>query len=296
VGSPASELLEICRGNLARIESCDQIADGCEVVFHLAAAATGATAVLFRDNVIATRKLIEIVSRGSARRFVLVSSLAVYDTGGLRAGDIVDERCPLDPEPHRRDAYTYSKIAQEQVAWEAYRDLKLPLVVIRPGVLYGPGRDCLTTRVGLRLGKMLVRMGGKQLLPYNFVENCAEALALAGTTAGVEGEAFNVVDDDPPTARELVRQYRREVQPLRVVPVCHPAIGPLSGLFEWYNRRSGGQLPSVLTRYKSKAQWNPLRYSNAKVKARFGWKPQTRFPEGLRETFSWLRHDSPTPV
>ena len=48
------------------------------------------------------------------------------------------------------------------------------------------------------------------------------------------------------------------------------AIGPLSGLSEWYHRKSGGQLPAILTRYKSQAQWKPLRHSNARAKALLG--------------------------
>jgi nucleoside-diphosphate-sugar epimerase len=295
--APAGEdLLEIYPGSLGRLAACPDVADGCDVVFHLAAAATGATAVLFRENVIGTRELIDVVGRGPVRRFVLVSSLAVYGTGALRAGDVLDERCPLDPQPHRRDPYTYSKVVQEQVAWEAHRQGRLPLVLVRPGVLYGAGRDCLTTRVGLRLGNVLVKMGGRQPLPYTFVDNCAEAVALAGLVPGVEGEAFNIVDDNPPTADDLVTRYRREVRPLRVVPVYHAAIAPLSGLFEWYQRRSCGQLPAVLTRYKSTAQWKVLAYANAKAKTRLGWRPRIGFAEGLQETFTWLRERPLIPV
>jgi nucleoside-diphosphate-sugar epimerase len=261
------------------------------VVYHLAAALAGTPAVLFMDTVVATRKLIELLAVHPVSRFVLVSSLAVYGTNELRPGDLLDEQCPLDPQPHLRDPYTYSKVAQEQVAWDAHRAGKLSLVVVRPGVIYGPGRDCLTSRVGLRVGNVMVKMGGKQPLPYTHVENCAQAVALAGTTAGIEGEVFNIVDDDPPTSRELLKQYRRRVKRLRVLPVWHSAINPLSRLCEWYARWSDGQLPAILTRYKSLAQWKPLQYSSAKAKTRLGWQPQVTFAEGLEQTFAWLRQE-----
>jgi hypothetical protein len=74
-----------------------------------------------------------------------------------------------------------------------------------------------------------------------------------------------------------------------VLPVLQFAIGPLSRLCESYYRCSAGQLPAVLTRYQSMAQWKSLRYSNAKAKALLGWQPQIAFAEGLQQTLVWLR-------
>jgi nucleoside-diphosphate-sugar epimerase len=281
--------LEIAQGNLGKIDRSPEVFENCDVVYHVAAALTGPAAVLFLDNVVATRKLMEVVSRSNVRRFVLVSSLAVHGVSRLKTGAVLDETCPLDPEAYQRDAYTYSKIVQEQAAWESHAQGRLPLVVVRPGVIYGPGRDCLTNRVGLRLGRLVLRMGGRQVLPYIHVDNCAQALVLAGTVPGIEGQSFNLVDDDPPTGRQLLKRYQREVGRVHVVPVAHFAIPPLSCLSEWYHRWSQGQLPAVLTRYKSRAQWLRLRYSNARAKAVLGWKPETGFEEGLQETFAWLR-------
>ena len=50
-----------------------------------------------------------------------------------------------------------------------------------------------------------------------------------------------------------------------------------------------GQIPAVLTPYKSNAAWKPLRYSNAKAKAQLGWTPEVNLEEGLQRTFAWLR-------
>src|SRR5262249_8485384 len=146
------------------------------------------------------------------------------------------------------------------------------------------------------LGRFLLRMGGRQPLPYTFVDNCARAILLAGTVPAVEGQVFNVVDDDPPTARELVRLYRSEVGRLRGITVPGWAISPLSALCEWYHHWSRGQLPAVLTRYKSDAMWRPLRYSNARAKAVLGWAPETDFASGLRQTFASLRADRASRV
>jgi nucleoside-diphosphate-sugar epimerase len=284
--------LEIVRGQLSRPDVCAKVLEGCDTVYHVAAEMTGATAVLFMGNVVTTRVLLEAACSVGIRRFVLVSSLGVYGTADIPTGGSLDESCPLDPNAHLRDPYSYSKVAQERVAWRTHAMMGLPLVVVRPGVIYGPGRDCLTGRVGLRLGNFMLVMGGRQEMPYTHVANCAQAVVLAGEVAGVEGQAFNVVDDELPTGRQLLKRYRAEVGRLRHLRVPSWAIPPLSGLCEWYHRQSRGQLPAVLTRYKSQAMWRSLHYPNERAKRGLGWRPEVALEAGLQETLAWLRENS----
>jgi nucleoside-diphosphate-sugar epimerase len=248
----------------------------------------GATAVLFLSNVVATRKLLQVVSAAKVGRFVLVSSLGVYGTAHLRPWDRLDEGCPLDTQPHLRDPYTYSKVKQEELAWEAHHGGRVQLVVVRPGIIYGPGRDCLSHRVGLQIGGLLLKMGGLQQVPYVYVDSCALGVLLAGTAPKAEGQVVNLLDDDLPTASRLLQLYRQSVRPVRALPVPHWAIGPLSRLCEWYHGYSRGQLPAVLTRYKSDAHWKPLTYSNDRAKALLNWRPGVSFAEGIHRTFAWL--------
>src|SRR6185503_11665469 len=97
------------------------------------------------------------------------------------------------------------------------------------------------------------------------------------------------VDDDPPTGRQLLRRYRKAVGGVRAVPVPQLLIQPLSRACEAYHRYSKGQLPAVLTPYKSAAMWKGLRYSNEKAKRLLGWRPAVGFDEGLERTFAALR-------
>ena len=100
----------------------------------------------------------------------------------------------------------------------------VPLVVVRPGVVYGPGRDWISSRIGLRLGDRLLQMGGRHLVPYTYINNCQDAICLAGTTPGIAGEAFNVLDDDLPSANALLRRHLRDVGRLRVTSIPSSAI------------------------------------------------------------------------
>src|SRR5947209_18733266 len=62
--------LELVFGTLSRLD--DSALEGCNTIYHVAAAMKGATAVLFLNNAVATRHLIERAGRSRVRRFVLV--------------------------------------------------------------------------------------------------------------------------------------------------------------------------------------------------------------------------------
>jgi nucleoside-diphosphate-sugar epimerase len=278
-------------GELTDARSCSDLIDNCDAVVHLAARMTGAPSVLFASAVVGTRTLVDAAVERRVRRFVLVSSVAVYATAGLPANSVVDESCALDPKPHLRDAYTYSKIEQERVAWDAAQR-GLPLVVVRPAVLFGPGRTVLSGRVGLRIGPLMVRMGSHRLIPCSYVENCARAVALAVEVPGVDGQAFNVVDDQLPSAREMFRAYTRGVASVPAITVPQWAIPSIVGAYEWCSRRSNGQFPPVVTRYRSSAQWKPLCFSNQRAKRVLGWRPSVPLGDALQITIAALRRNT----
>ena len=282
--SDAASRVKFVFGSLNDAGVCQALAASAPVGYHIASSLSGSAAALFSANVVATRTLLRAVRASGCRRVVLVSSMAVYGTYQLPKHTVLDEGCPLDPTPQQRDPYAFSKIVQEQVCWNAREEWNLPLVVIRPGMIYGPGRDFLSARVGLKVGPLMVRLGGSQPLPYTYVDNCAEAVVLGGTQDGIEGESFNIVDDELPTGRTLIRERRKHGARVPAIAVPLWAVMPMARCYTAYAKYSEGQLPSILTPYRAAAQWNTLRYSNAKAKTRLNWTCRTSLADGLRLT------------
>ena len=281
----ALDKLEFVYGSLQDHRDLRSAVSGCDVVFHLAAAIKGTAPALFLDTVVGTRALTTAVADLPIRRFVLVSSLAVYGTYDMPRGMLLDERCAIDTLPHRRDPYTYSKIAQEQVCWEAYRDRGLPLVVVRPGVIFGPGRATLIGRVGLTAGSLVVRLAGRSRLPCTYVDNCADAVLLASRPEKAVGRAYNIVDDGAPTAKEVVRLHRRHRGSLRVIPIPAMLVPAAAAVFEWYWERGGRLLPPVFTKYRA-ALWKPLRYTHRAATEDLDWQPRVGMDVALQRTFA----------
>jgi nucleoside-diphosphate-sugar epimerase len=280
----AGDRLEFVYGSLQDHPDLRTAMVGCQQVFHLAAALKGTAPALFLDTVIGTRALVNAAATLPIERFVLVSSIAVYGTYDLQRGSLLDERCAIDSEPHLRDPYTYSKIVQEQVCWEAHRAQGLPLVVIRPGVIYGPGRPTLLGRVGLAAGGLLIRLGRGGQLPCTYVENCADAVVEAARTESAIGRAYNIIDDEMPAAKDVIRLHRKYRTPLRVIRIPTVLVPSAAAVFEWYWERSGRLLPPVFTKYRA-ALWKPMRYTHRAATEDFGWQPRVATGVALQKTY-----------
>lgn len=286
VGEALWPNVEIARGDLMNPADCRASVDGIDLVYHAAAGLTGSTAVMFLNTVVPTRRLIDACVEQPVKRFVLVSSLGVYGAAGLKRNSVLDESCPVDATPHLRDPYTYSKVVQEQAAWEAHQERGLPLVVIRPGVIYGPGRGALSNRIGLQVGGRMLRIGGGRQLPYVYVDHVATALRQAGIEPGIVGEAFNVLDDDLPSGKKVLGMYGSAGRCVKSLWIPQCTIGPLSSLYERYSRWSEGQLPAVITRYRTDSMWKPLRFTNAKARQRLKWSPHLSFAEAFERSIA----------
>ncbi len=281
LGDELWQNIEIVSGDVGSEGTYRAALEGVDVVYHLAAGLAGGASTLFLNSVVPTRTIMRASATATVRRFVLISSLGVYGAGNLRPWSTLDETCPVDPLPHLRDAYSFSKIVQEQICREIAHGGGMQLVVIRPGVVIGPGRGALSNRLGLSLAGVTGRIGSSRQLPYTYVDNCAAAICLAGSAPDAAGETLNVLDDELPSVRGVLAAYKRHGRKVRSFWVPQGAIGPLSSLYEWYHNYSQGQLPGVVTRYRTDNFWKPLRFSNQKAKRLLAWAPHVPMTEAL---------------
>jgi nucleoside-diphosphate-sugar epimerase len=155
--------------------------------------------------------------------------------------------------------------------------------------VYGSGNEAITGRVGIGTFGIFLHLGGSNILPLSYVENCADAIALAGLKRGVDGEAFNIVDDDLPSSRQFLRLYKRHVRSFRSFYLPHAVSYGLCGLWEKYSNWSEGQLPPVFNRSRWHAYWGRTQYSNEKLKTRLGWTPKVPTSEALQRYFQSCR-------
>jgi nucleoside-diphosphate-sugar epimerase len=121
------------------------------------------------------------------------------------------------------------------------------------------------------------------------VDNCAEAIVLAGLKKGIEGQIINIVDDDLPKSTEFLNLYKRKVRNFFSIPIPYPAWYLFNALWEKYSKSSGGQLPPVFNRRSCAVYWKSNSYSNKKAKELLGWEPRVPMSEALDKFFAYMR-------
>jgi nucleoside-diphosphate-sugar epimerase len=282
---PPGARIEVLKGNLLSRDDCETASKDVAVIYHLAAG-TGEKSFpdAFLNSVVATRNLLQASLRcARLPRFVLVSSFAVYSNCQKPQGRLLDESCPIEEHPELRgEAYCFAKVRQEQIVSEYGKNHGIPYVVVRPGSVYGAGTGEITGRVGIVAFGPFLHMGGSNTIPFTYVDNCAEAVVLAGLVNGVDGEVFNVVDDDLPSSRQFLRLYKKNARRFKSIYVPHVISYALCYLWEKYSHWSEGQLPPVFNRKRWHSEWKKTRYSNKRLKTRLGWTPRVPTAEGLR--------------
>jgi nucleoside-diphosphate-sugar epimerase len=292
VGGQHAAGVDVIRGNLLSRDDCIKATKDVAVIYHLAAG-TGEKSFpdAFMNSVLTTRNLLDAaLGHGVLRRFVNVSSFAVYTNRNKPHRGLLDESCPIEAHPERRgEAYCYAKVKQDELVVGYGTKHGIPYVLVRPGSVYGPGQRGITGRVGSGAFGIFLHLGGTNVIPFTYVDNCAEAIVLAGIRKGVDREVLNVVDDDLPTSRQFLRLYKRHVRPFRSIPVPRLVSYLLCAAWEKYSTWSEGQLPPVFNRRTWHAYWKGSRYTNTKLKALLGWTPDVTTAEGLRRYFESCR-------
>jgi nucleoside-diphosphate-sugar epimerase len=243
------------------------------------------------NSVVATRNLLEAsLVNARLRRFVNISSFAVYTNTRKPRRRLLDESAPIEQNAgSARDAYCYAKVKQDEIVIEYGKRFAIPYVIVRPGSVYGPGKAALTGRVGTGAFGVYLHLGGSNRIPLTYVDNCAEATVMAGLVKGIDGEVFNVLDDHLPSSRQLLRLYKKHVGHFRSIYIPHTLSYAFCWLWEKYSEWSEGQLPPVFNRGRWHAEWKKTRYSNAKLKSRLGWTPRVPMAEGLARYFEGCR-------
>lgn len=290
-GFPAARLT-VVHGNLLSPGDCRRAADGAVLVYHLAAGTGKSFPGCVLDSAVATRNLLDALAGSpTLKRFVNVGSFSVYSNATLRRGAVLDESCPVERAYTARfDAYAYGKTKQDDVVAEYGTKHGVPYTILRPGVVFGPGRGgSILGRCGIDTFGFFMHVTGRFPIPLTYVDNCAQAIVLAGLAEGIDGEVFNIVDDDLPSSSRLLRLTKRNLGRFFSVRVPYPACLAFSCAWEKYAAWSGNQLPPLFNRRMCAAYHKGNRYSNEKLKRLLGWSPTVPMDEALRRYFEYRR-------
>jgi nucleoside-diphosphate-sugar epimerase len=247
----------------------------CQAVIHAAAHLGGDAQAHEADTLRGTQTLLEAM-QGTQARLVLVSSIAVYDTMRVPPDGVLDESGPMEDADAARDSYTRAKLRQEILC----RAAGVPLWILRPGAIYGPGRSWHAL-LGFWAWKAHVLINSAGELPLTHVDHTAWALVEAATRAPAGVPVLNLLDDDRPTRARYLRAHRRMTGwPRLVLPVRY---GLWLGLIRLL-KPLASRLPGLFREPILRARMMPLRWPNTALRHTLGGEDRDTFEAMLSRT------------
>jgi dihydroflavonol-4-reductase len=272
-------------GDLTDASAVRRAAEGCEVVYHIAATyreAGQSDAAYARVNVDGTRHVLEAARAAGARRVVHCSTGGVH---GHIASPPANEDAPFAPG----DVYQRTKLAAERLAAEFGRAGSPEVVIARPIGIYGPGDTrFLKMFRGIARGRFPMLGRGDVFYHLTYIDDLVRGFQLCGEVPGAAGRTYILAGPEYTTLAQLVALVAGElgVAPpkihLPIWPVwllgamCEAVCVPLRIEPPLYRRR-------VDFYSKSRA------FDTARARSELGYNPTIDLRTGIRRTAEWYR-------
>ena len=278
----------LIEGNLRDRESVRRAASGVDVIVHAATSKGGPWSEYYADNVQSTEWLLEEAVRNRVKRFVLLSSVSVYDHSRIKNGDILDENSPKEPRPN---FYAQSKIEAEALVEKFHRDQGLATAIIRPACIYGQGGNWYPSRLGFSAGRNYAVLGrGGSIVPLSHTDSVTDIVWRSISLDAAAGQAYNVVEDEPVSRIAYLRLTRKHLFPAMKI-IRFPywlarfiAWGLRSGL-----KLAGQNPPTRLAPQALRLFALSVFYDNQKARKELGWRPKQDVMESIAGMLQWHR-------
>ncbi|WP_437673252.1 NAD-dependent epimerase/dehydratase family protein [Sorangium sp. So ce131] len=241
-------------------------------------------AEFFRINVGGTRNLLDAAKAAPAlERFVFVSSLAAV-------GPSLDGRpVAADARPSPVTRYGRSKLEAERLVL-AEKDA-LPVVVLRPPMIYGP-RDQESFAFFQSVARRFLPMlgDGRNTLSVIYATDAAAACVRALESDAPSGRAYFIDDGRVYVWRDMLADVEAALgaRAFVRVGVPFPLVRGAALASEGLSRLTGK--PVMLTRDKlnelAAAHWV---CDSSEARKELGWAPEVSWPEGTRRAVAWYR-------
>lgn len=275
--------VELVAGDLRDVASLRRAVEGMDVVYHIAA--------LFRPenvsrkdmwdaNVQGTQDLLDAAIEAGVKRFVHCSTVGVH-------GDIKTPPATEDTPYGPGDYYQESKTEGERIALRYMAEGRLPIVVFRPGGIYGPGDlRFLKLIKAIKSRKFIMLGSGNVLYQMIYIDDLVDGIILCGTKPDAVGNIYILTGEPPVTLNQLVSVIAEVVgvRPTRlrlpVMPVylagllCELIFKPLGIHPPLYRRRV-----DFFRKTRS--------FDISKAKRELGFRPKTDLRSGIQTTVDW---------
>ena len=278
--------VEVKFGDITNKKSIEGVTKDIDTIIHLAAHMRFHTKweKLFSTNVAGTLDLAEDAIKNGVSHFIYASSTEAI--GPVKTVP-ADENHPYNP------AYQYgiSKMMAEKILNKLKNEKNLPVTILRPTGVYGPGDlyVTLSTVRAVKKGKLnRIPGGGNKFVHFTYIDDVVQGFikALEKPEAAI-GETFIIASDDYHTYKEaftIIAEILGIDPPKKSIPVPIAYIGIwFIELMNRLRRIDDFAMHASVVRDMTKNR----AYSNKKAKEMLGFQPKYTFREGMKITIEW---------
>lgn len=279
--------VEFVFGDLADKASVAEALRGIDVVIHAAAGTRGSKADCENGTVLGTCNVLDLCKHNGIRKLVYISSCSVYGVADYKTNQVVTEESGLERFPWLRGDYSASKQRAESLVTDAMKSGDFPIVILRPGTIYGPDGEAYTPLMGLSLANRIFFVFGSGMfeLPLVYIDNLIDAILRSVSSDSANNQTFNVVD----TGRITKKQYMQKLIQ-QLYPKSRSVYLPYSLLYclTWLQEKAFGLVrrTPILTRYRLISSQRQIKYDVSKIRSTIGWQPRVTFDQAVAEIVS----------
>ena len=261
--------IEIISGDIRDPFFCNQICEGVDTIFHLAALIAIPYSYIapqsyVETNITGTLNICKAALDKNISRVIHTSTSEVYGSAQYVP---IDESHPLQAQ----SPYSASKIGADAMAMSFYNSFELPLTIARPFNTYGPrqsARAFIPTIIS-QIASMQPQLKLGDITPtrdLNFVlDTCRGFLALE-KSSDVIGEVINIGSNTEISVGDVAALIKSEMGSSIEIVIDEQRIRP------------------------EKSEVTRLWCDNKKIKELTNFSPDYDIVSGLKETIIWLQN------
>lgn len=264
----ANNNLQISLGDIRDSQICEEIVDGVDGVFHLAALigipySYSAVDSYIQTNIIGTSNICQALTKSSKSPIITMSTSEVY---GTAIQIPINENHPLQAQ----SPYSATKIAADAIATSFHNSYNLPLTIARPFNTYGPrqSRRAFIPSVISQIvnGSLEIKVGDTTTTrDLTFVTDTANSLVKLMEMSDHSGSVYNIGTNNEYSIRSVIEIIQDIL---------------------------GSNLPLVQDSSRirpEKSEVLRLVCDNSRLFSLIGETPSTDISVGLEKTINWMK-------
>ncbi|HRV91440.1 MAG TPA: NAD-dependent epimerase/dehydratase family protein [Anaerolineae bacterium] len=270
-------------GDIRDYDAVERAVDGVDSVVHLVSNFRHGGSdkhEAYDINVVGTENVLNASLKKGVKRIVHCSTIGVH-------GDVKEipatEKTPFNPG----DLYQETKLTAEQKVWDFYQKTGLPIAVVRPISLFGPGDERMLKLFRMiKKGRFIMFGAGDAYFQPAYIDDVVRGFHMCLTDEAAIGEAFIIGSEEYLPLRNLVQVIAEElkVPPPKIKLPLTPALW-MASVCEQVCVPFGVEPP--IHRRRMSFYQNNRAFSIDKAKTVLGYKPEISLREATRRTIRW---------